>query len=187
MAVKAMDLFDAYNQDKLPKDQAYIVASFINVNTGYCKYEVVSYSGVKSIYLEGEGLTFQSAGKKMHVLVEPASYPSKAIEPYLRDKSEQIPLRFKELNLHTTKNQIKIYIAKEPIESMSSFTVLKPTGENIAFIFYKTSDLYENLNKFFENSFNRDARVPQSDAKKAAKIFLDVIREQMAFRSDYGS
>jgi len=185
MPLRAMDLFDAFSQDKLPKDQAYIVASFINVNTGYCKYEVVSYSGVKSIYLEGEGLTFQSSGKKLHALVEPSSYPSKAIEPYLRDKSEQIPLRFKELNVHTTKNQIKIYMAKEPIESLSSFTVLRPSGENIAFVFYKTDDLYENMIKFFENSLNRDARLPQNDAKKVAKLFIDVIREQMAFRSDY--
>jgi superfamily I DNA and RNA helicase len=185
MPLRAMDLFDAFSQDKLPKDQAYIVASFINVNTGYCKYEVVSYSGVKSIYLEGEGLTFQSSGKKLHALVEPSSYPSKAIEPYLRDKSEQIPLRFKELNVHTTKNQIKIYMAKEPIESLSSFTVLRPSGENIAFVFYKTDDLYENMIKFFENSLNRDARLPQNDAKKVANLFIDVIREQMAFRSDY--
>jgi len=187
MALKAMDLFDAYNQDKLPKDQAYIVSSFIKVNTGYCIYEVVSYSGVKSIYLEGEGLTFQSAGKKLHALVEPATYPNKAIEPYLRDKAEQIPLRFKELTLHITRNQIKIYMAKEAIESMTSFTVLRPTGENIAFVFYKTDDLYDNLGKFFESSFNRDARVPQNDAKKVAKAFIDVIRGQMAFRSDFGS
>ena len=187
MALRAMDLFDAYNQDKLPKDQAYIVSSFINVNTGYCIYEVVSYSGVKSIYLEGDGLTFQSSGKKLHALVEPSTYPSKAIEPYLRDKSEQIPLRFKELSVYITRNQIKIYMSKEPIESMTSFTVLRPTGENIAFVFYRTNDLYENLIKFFENSFNRDSRVPQNDAKKIAPLFIDVIRGQMAFRSDFGS
>jgi len=185
MPLRAMDLFDAYNQDKLPKNQAYIVASFINVNTGYCKYEVVSYSGVKSIYLEGDGLTFQSAGKKLHALVEPSSYPSKAIEPYLRDKSEQIPLRFKELSVYTTRNQAKIYMAKEPIESLSSFTVLRPSGENIAFVFYKTDDLYDNMIKFFENSLNKDARLPQNDAKKVAIMFIEVIKEQMAFRSDY--
>ena len=182
-----MDLFDAYNQDKLPKDQAYIVSSFINVNTGYSKYEVVSYSSVKSIYQDGDGLTFQSSGKKMHILVEPSSYPYKAIEPYLRDKIEQIPLRFKELSLHTTRNQMKVYMAKEPIESLSSFTVTRPTGENISFVFYKTGDLYENLTKFFESSFNRDARLPQNDAKKVAKLFVDTIQEQMAFRSDYSS
>jgi hypothetical protein len=186
MAVKAMDLFDAFNQDKLPKDQAYIVSSFINVNTGYSTYELISYSAVKSIYQEGAGITFQSEGKKMHLLVEPASYPNKATEPYLRVKEEQIPLRFSELSVYTTKTQIKVYMAKEPTVTLTSFTVTKPAGFNISFVFYKTNDLYENMIKFFENSLNIDAGIPRSDAKKIAKMFIDVVKEQMAFRSDFG-
>lgn len=181
-----MDLFDAYNSDKLPKDQAYIVSSFINGNTGYSIYEIISYSGVKAIYPEGSGLTFQSSGKKMHILIEPASYPKKAIEPYLRDKNDQIPLRFKELGVLTSKNQIKIYYAKKPIESLSSFTVAKPTGLNITFLFYELPDLYETLAKFFEQSFNKDAGVPQADARKASKETVNVVEKQMAFKSDFG-
>ena len=187
MAVKAMDLFDAYKQDKLPKDQAYIVSSFINGNTGYSIYEIISYSAVKAIYPEGKGLTFQSSGKKMHILIEPASYPNKAIEPYLREKVDQIPLRFKELNVTTCKNQVKIYMAKKPIESMSSFTVAKPTGLNISFVFYLGEDLYETLKKFFEQTFNKDAGVPQTDAKKVAKETVDVVEKLMAFKSDFGN
>jgi len=187
MAIKAMDLFEAYKQDKLPKDQAYIVSSFVNANTGYTIYEIISYSGVKAIYPDGAGLTFQSSGKKMHILIEPASYPNKANEPYLRDKVEQIPLRFKELKLITAKNQIKIYMAKKPIESLSSFTVAKPKGLNISFLFYNGADVYQTLTKFFEQTFNKDAAVPQADAKKAAKETVDVIEKLMAFRSDFGS
>jgi len=183
--VKAMDLFEAYAQDKLPKDQAYIVSTFVNANTGYTIYEVISYSGVKAIYPDGEGLTFQSSGKKMHILIEPASYPNKAIEPYLRDKADQIPLRFKELSLHTSKNQIKIYTAKKPIDSLSSFTVAKPKGFNISFLFYNNSDIYDTIAKFFETSFNKDAAVPQSDAKKASKEIVDVVQKFMAFKSDF--
>ena len=186
MALKAMDLFEAYAQDKLPKDQAYIVSSFINGKTGYSIYEVISYSGVKAIYLEGAGLTFQSSGKKMHILLEPPSYPQKATEPYLREKTDQIPLRFKELNSLTTKNQTKIFISKKPIESLSSFTVAKPEGLNISFIFYELSDLYDTLHKFFEKSFNKDAGVPLSDSKKAAEMAVEVIEKQMAFKSDFG-
>jgi len=186
MAVKAMDLFEAYSQDKLPKDQAYIVSSFINTNTGYSIYEVISYSGVKAIYPEGGGLTFQSSGKKMHILIEPPTYPNKAIEPYLRSKDDQIPLRFNELTVHNTKNQSKIYIAKKPIESLSSFTVTKPTGFNISFLFFKNDDLYATLAKFFEQTFNKDAKVPLSDAKSAGKTIIEVIEKQMAFRSDFG-
>ena len=187
MSEKAMDLFEAYQKDKLPKDQAYIVSSFINTNTGYAIYEVISYSGVKAIYPEGEGLTFQSSGKKMHILIEPPSYPHKAMEPYLRSKEDQIPLRFKELSLHNAKNQCKIYTAKKPIESLSSFTVAKPRGFNISFVFYKLDDLYTTLFKFFEQAFNKDAKVPQSDAKAAAKIAIEVVEKQMAFKSDFGA
>jgi hypothetical protein len=187
MAVKAMDLFEAYDQNKLPKDQAYIVSSFINGNTGYSLYEVISYSGVKAIYPEGKGLTFQSSGKKMHILIEPPSYPKKAIEPYLRDKGDQIPLRFSELNVITAKNQAKIFMAKKPIESMSSFTVAKPEGLNISFLFYELPDLYDTMDKFFQQTFNKDAGIPQADAKKAAKMITTNIQKQMAFKSDFGN
>jgi hypothetical protein len=185
MTTKAMDLFEAYSQDQLPKDQAYIVSSFINSGNGYTIYEVISYSAIKAIYPDGDGLTFQSSGRKMHILVEPPSYPHKAIEPYLRDKSDQIPLRFNELELHTAKNQTKIYIAKKPIESLSSFTVAKPVGFNVSFLFYELPDIYETLEKFFEQTFKKDAGVPQADAAKASKMALEVIEKQMAFKSDF--
>lgn len=184
--VKAMDLFQAYAENMLPKDKAYIVSSFINSNTGYTIYEVISYSGVKAIYPEGTGLTFQSSGKKLHLLVEPASYPKKGTEPYLRDKTELIPLRFKELEIVTCKNQIKILIGKKPNDSLSSFTVAKPTGMNICFLFYDSKELYETLGKFFEQSFNKDAAVPQADAKKAAKSVTTIIEATMAFKADFG-
>ena len=185
MSVKVMDLFDAYNKDMLPKDQAYIVSSFVNVSKGYTKYEVISYSGVKAIYPEGEGLTFQSQGKKMHMLIEPPTYHKKAEEPYLRDKADQIPLRFSELKLITAKNQAKIYVAKKPIESLSSFSVAKSSGDNVSFIFYKMPDLYESLSKFFEQTLNKDAGIPQSDAKKVAKETVQIIEEKMAFKSEF--
>ena len=186
MSVKAMDLFEAYAQDKLPKDKAYIVSSFINGNTGYAIYEVVSYSGVKAIYPDASGLTFQSSGKKLYLLVEPASYPKKGIEPYLRDKGESIPLRFKEVEIITCRNQTKIMIAKKPNESLSSFTVAKPTGLNISFIFYHLDDLYDTLGKFFESSFNKDAGVPQVDARSTAKQTVTILKELMAFKADFG-
>jgi len=186
MAVKAMDLFEAYAQDKLPKDKAYIVSSFINGNTGYSIYEVISYSGVKAIYPDSNGLTFQSSGKKLHLMVEPASYPKKGIEPYLRDKTEQIPLRFKEVEIITAKNQIKIMIGKKPNESLSSFTVAKPTGLNISFVFFDSKDIYTTLAKFFESSFNKDAGIPLNDAKKASVRIAEVLENTMAFKADFG-
>jgi hypothetical protein len=187
MAIKALDLFDAYSQNKLPKDNAYVVSSFVNPQTGYVVYEVVSYSGVKAIYQEGNGLTFQSQGKKMHILLEPASYPHKGIEPYLRDTGEKIPLRFSELEILTAKNQTKILLSKNPIESLSSFTITRPSGLNISFVFYNAPGVYDTLEVFFEKSFNSDGAVPQVDSKKAAKTAAKLIQENMSFKSDFGS
>ena len=182
---KVMNLFDAYTKDQLPRDQGYIVSSFINGNTGYSIYEVISYSNVKAIYPEGTGLTFQSQGRKLHSLIEPASYPNKGIEPYLREKSDQIPLRFKELEKHFCKNQSNIFWAKRPIESLSSFSVARPVGFNVAFVFYNKSDIYDTLSKFFERSYTNDAGIPMSDAKKAAHALTENVKKYMNFKGDY--
>jgi hypothetical protein len=184
-SLKVLSLFDAFASDRLPKDQGYIVSSFINGNTGYSIYEVISYSGVKAIYPDGTGLTFQSQGKKLHALIEPPSYPHKSIEPYLRDRAEQIPLRFKEVSKIISKNQSTLYWAKKPIESLSSFTVARPTGFNVSFVFYNRQDLYTTLSKFFEQSFTNDAGLPMTDARKGAEEITAVVKKTMNFKGVY--
>jgi len=182
---KVMNLFDAYASDQLPKDQGYIVSSFINGNTGYSIYEIISYSGVKAIYPDGGGLTFQSQGRKLHILIEPGSYPHKAIEPYLREKQDQIPLRFKELVKHTCKNQSTIYWALKPVESLSSFTVSRPIGFNVSFVFYNKPDIYTTLAKFFEQSFTNDAGLPMSDSRKGGGDISAIVKKSMNFKGQY--
>ncbi|MDR2029517.1 MAG: hypothetical protein LBP93_08270 [Treponema sp.] len=187
MAVKAMDLFEAYAQDKLPKDQGYIISSFFSDNSAYSIYEVVSYSGVKSIYLTETGLTFQTNGKKLHILIEPASYPNKAMEPYVRTAHEQIPLRFSELEQIIAKNQSKIMIAKKPIDSFSSFTILKPSGINFALVFYQLPDLFDSLRLFFEKTFNKEAGIPQIDARKGSQKVAEIVKKTMDFKGEFQS
>jgi len=182
---KVLNLFDAYTSDQLPKDQGYIVSSFIDGNTGYAIYEVISYSGVKAIYPDGAGLTFQSQGRKLHVLIEPASYPHKSIEPYLREKADQIPLRFKEVEKLTAKNQSTIYYAKKPVESLSSFTITRPKGFNVAFVFYNHANIYTTLSKFFEQSFTNDAGLPMIDARKGAAGITAIVKKFMNFKGDF--
>lgn len=181
MASKAMDLFEAYEQDKLPRDEAYIVSSFFSNNSAYSKYEIVSYSGVKAIFRAEDGLTFQTNGKKIHILIEPPAYPNKAIEPYLRTSAEQIPLRFSELNIFTAKNLTKIMVSKEAVMSYSSFTILRPTGINFSLLFYKLPDVFDTMQIFFEKTFNKEAAVPQHDSQKVAKTVVDAVRTQMVW------
>jgi hypothetical protein len=182
---KAMDLFEAYVQEKLPKDQGYIISSFFSENSAYSIYEIVSYSGVKAIHLTETGLLFQTNGKKLHILVEPASYPLKAMEPVNRNDRERIPKRFSELETIIAKNQTRIMISKEPIDSFASFTILKPTGINFALVFYNLPDINENLATFFEKSLNMELKIPHSDSRNASRVIADIVGKTMSFKGEF--
>jgi hypothetical protein len=179
MPVKAMDLFDAYAKNALPKDHGYIVTSFFSSNTIYSRYEIVSYANVKSIYPSEEGLTFQTDGKKLYILVEPANYPNKGMEPYVRSTAEKIPLRFSELESHVCKNQTRIYWSKDAVVSYGAFTVARPEGINFSFCFYQLPDVIQSLQLFFEKTFNKETSVPLADSKKVAAAFAENIKTKM--------
>jgi len=179
--LKAMDLFDAYAKSMLPKENGYIVSSFFSPSSAYSRYEVVSYSNVKGIYPSDNGLTFQSDGKKLHILVEPMDYSKKSEEPYVRSSTEQIPHRFSELELHTSKNQTKLFWGKNAVMSYTSFTILKPTGVNFSFLFFMLPDIYESLAMFFEKTFNKEAGVPLADAKKVSKLVSAKVKATMTW------
>ena len=181
MPVKAMDLFDAYSKNALPKDHGYVVSSFFAPNTAYSRYEVVSYSNVKSIYPNEDGLTFQTDGKKLYVLIEPPNYPSKGMEPFVRSSAEKIPLRFSELELYTCKNQIRIYYAKDASISYGSFTIMRPAGINFAFCFYLLPDIYQSMQLFFEKTFNKEAGVPLADSKKVSASVAERVKATMVW------
>jgi len=179
------NLFDAYNQGKLPFNQGYIVSSFFSNTSLYSIYEVVSYAGVKEIFLTETGLQFVTGGKKLYILLEPDTYQVKFQEPVSRAEGEKIPKRFSELEEIIAKNQTKIYIAKEPNESFGSFTVLKPTESNFAMVFYQTPKMYEALAEFFVETFNRQRKVPEHDAKNAAVKIVDILKKHMSFEGQY--
>ena len=173
MAAKALDLFQAYSQGELPQDGGYIVSSFFDASSAYSRYEVVAYSAVKSIYLGDGGLTFQTDGNKLFVLVEPPSYAKKYIEPVSRDSDEQIPHRFSELTIFTAKNQAKIMTSTEPIITYGSFTILKPSGINFSLVFFNLPEVLQSLEFFFGETLNKEAGIPKADAKRAAKQVIE--------------
>jgi hypothetical protein len=184
MAVRAMDLFEAYMQGKLPMDEGYIVSSFFKQDSAYSIYEVISYSAVKDLYSSGDSLTFQTNGKKMYVLVEPPTYPNKMIEPYCREKEHLVPMRFTEANIVVAKNQTRIMYNKEPQQAISAFTVLRPEGMNFAFLFYSLPDVFDSMEKFFAKSLNHEAGVPQIDATKTAKNIAELCSKTLTWPKD---
>jgi len=179
------NLFDAYSMGKLPFAEGYIVSSFFSETSNYGIYEVVSYAGVKEIFLTETGLQFVTGGKKLYILVEPDTYQIKFQEPVSRTEGEKIPKRFSELEIITAKNQTKIMIAKEPNESYGSFTILKPTGINFAVVFYQLPQVYKSLADFFVESLNRQRKVPEHDAKIAGQKITEILKKYMSFEGEY--
>ncbi|MDR0324362.1 MAG: histone H1-like repetitive region-containing protein [Treponema sp.] len=184
-SVKFRNLFEAFATDKLPRTNGYIVSSFFSERTAYSIYEIVSYGGVKEIFLTADGLQFIAGGKKLHVLVQHATYEKKFIEPVSRDATEMIPKRFSELDEITAGNQTKIFVAKEPMELTSSFTIHKPTNINFSVVFYELPDVFKTLSAFFENSLNRDRKVPQIDARKASHLIQNTVEKTMSFMGEF--
>jgi hypothetical protein len=180
------ELFAAYSAGELPTEGGLIVTSYFDDETTYSKYEVTSYNNVKDIYVSDEGLVFQADGYKLFVLVEPASYPKKHIEPAYRDGSHKIPYRAKEVNIYTSKRQDKIMIGKEPVITYTSFTILKPTGVNFSYIVYKDEDLMETMERFFSKTIWEDARVPKRDAEEVSKLIVQSLDKVVnpAFREE---
>jgi len=183
--IKYRNLFDAFIQGKLPTAHGYIVSSFFNERNAYSIYEIVSYAGVKDIYPSGMDLTFIAGGKKLHILVEHDTYQSRHVEPIYREKGESIPKRESELEIVTARNQTRIMVAREPVEITGSFTILKPYNLNFAYVFYHLPDIYQSLAAFFEWSLNKQRKVPQADAKKAALLIASTIQKTMDFKSEY--
>jgi hypothetical protein len=184
MALKAMDLFEAYQQNKLPMDEGYIISSFFKQETSYSIYEIVSYSAVKDFYASGNSITFQTNGKKLYILVEPSSYPYKTIEPYCRSQDHLVPLRFSEANIYTAKNQSKIIYNKEPQQAISAFTVLRPEGINFAFLFYSLPDVFGSMEMFFSKTLHQEAGVPQTDAARVAKQIAELCSQTLTWPKD---
>ena len=174
---KALDLFQAYKENKMPDEGGYIVSSFFSEKSTYSIYEVIAYDNVKAIFAGESSLTFQADGHKIFVLVEPTNYPHKYQEPFTRAKGESIPQRFNELDIVIAKNQTKVMVSKIPVISYSSFTILKPTGINLAFIFYHKGDVLKSLEYFFTQTLNKEAGVPQSDTKKSARAVIEGLKK----------
>ena len=185
--VKLRNLFEAYAQNKLPFAQGYIVSSFFSISSVYSVYEIVSYAGVKEIYPAADGLTFVSGGKKLHILVEPDTYHQKHVEPVSRSKTEgeYIPQRYSELEIIIAKNQSRIMIAKDPIEITSSFTILEPKGINFSVVLYDHPDVFNTLAGFFQETLNRQRKIPELDAKKAARLITETVSKSMSFKGEF--
>jgi hypothetical protein len=173
----ALHLFDAFQQNKLPKYGGFIVSVRFPDDKGYAVIEIIGYGNLQDIYPEGETLVFKSVGCKLYALVEPSGYLLKSVEPVNRPADHMIPYRFSELLRITTKRFQGIMIGRKPVFMPTSFSVLKPEGEDLAILFYDIADVYTNIQDFLIMIFRDRLGVPIPDSRKAAEVIARGIRE----------
>ncbi len=168
MEVKAVDLFQAFSEGKLPMEGGYVVTSFFQDDSAYAKYEIVAYSNLLSLFLSDEGLIFRTDGHKLFALAEPAEYERRDLEPFSRDGQRQIPHSFGEVEQFTTGNGTRVMVSRQPVLAYSSFTISKPTPLSSSILFYNRTDVLDTLAAFFQKTLTADARLSAEDAAAAA-------------------
>jgi hypothetical protein len=173
----ALHLFDAYAQGRLPKYGGYIVCVRFSGDTGYAIIEIIGYENLQDIYPEGDTLVFKTVGCKLYAIVEPASYLLKSVEPVNRPSDQMVPYRISELMRITTKRFQSVLIGLKPVFMPTSFSVFKPSGEDLAVLFYDTAEVYANLQDFMIMILRDRLGVPATDSRKAAEIIAKGARE----------
>lgn len=173
----ALHLFDAFAQNRLPKYGGYIVCVRFEEETGYTIIEIIGYENLQDIYPEGESLVFKSVGCKLYAIVEPTNYLLKSVEPVNRPSGQMVPYRFAELLRITTKRFQSILIGRKPVFMPTSFSVYKPSGEDLAVLFYDTAEVYANIQDFTIMILRDRLGVPAPDSRKAAESIARGARE----------
>jgi hypothetical protein len=173
----ALHLFDAFQQNRLPRYGGFIVCVRFCEDRGYTVIEIIGYENMQDLYPEGDTLVFKSVGCKLYAIVEPSGYLLKSVEPVNRPSDQMVPYRFSELLRITTKRFQGILIGRKPVFMPTSFSVFKPTGEDLAVLFYNIADVYSNIQDFLIMILRDRLGVPIPDSRKTAEVIARGIRE----------
>jgi len=173
----AQHLFDAFRQNKLPKYGGFIMCVRFSEESGYTVIEIIGYENLQDIYPEGDSLVFKSVGCKLFSIIEPPSFLLKSVEPVNRPSDQMVPYRFSELLHITTKRLQNIYVGRKPVFMPSSFSVVKPEGDDLVILFYDIADVYSNMQDFLIMLLRDRMNVPVGDSRKVAEVIARGIRE----------
>lgn len=174
---KGLPLEKAYLTESIPTDGAFIVSAFFPDESTYAIYEITAYRSVKDVFKSDEGMIFKTDGNRTYILIEPATYAKKYIEPVNREAGRSIPLRFADLEIHTGHKSEKIMVPHEPLFLYSTFTVLAENSENFSYVFHPTNDVYVAMRKFLVDSLKKDCNLEQADATAGVNFALETIKK----------
>ncbi len=177
----ATPLIKAYMTETIPSDGGFIITAFFTGGSGYSIYEITAYRNVKDIFRTGEGVTFKTDGNRTHILVEPASFTKKYVEPVNREAQHAIPYRFNEMTIIPGPKSEKIMVPEKPISLYSSFTILEQQSDYFSYIFFPTKDVYVAMKKFIADSLYNDCNLGLAVSKEVSIKVLETIKKFSIF------
>ena len=174
---KGLTLEKAYLSEQIPFDGAFIISAYFPDDTSYAIYEVTAYHIVKDIFKTTEGLIFKTDGNRTYILVEPASYSQKHLEPVNRPKEKSIPYRFNEMTVQKGHKGEKIMVPIEPTFLYSTFTILDRGSGGFAYLFMPTPDVYAAIKNTIIDSLAKDCALEKKDAQEAVDLLISTIKK----------
>ena len=177
----ATTLLKAYMTESIPSNGGFIITAYFMAGSSYSIYEITAYRNVKDIFRTNDGITFKTDGNRTHILVEPATYTKKYVEPVNREAGLSVPYRFNELDITTTAKSEKVMIPMEPIMLYSSFTILEKQGDYFSYIFHPTKDVYIAIKKFIADSLYNDCNISSSESRDISVKALNTIKKFTIF------
>ena len=177
----ATALIKAYMTETIPSDGGFILTAFFTPGSGYAIYEVTAYRNVKDIFRTDEGVTFKTDGNRTHILVEPASFTKKYVEPVNREAGFSVPYRFNEMTILPGPKNEKIMVPEKPISLYTSFTILEKKSDYYAYIFHPTKDVYVAIKKFLADSLYNDLNLGVKTSKEVSEKSLETVKKFTIF------
>ncbi len=183
MAYKSIDLFQGLADGQINEAVGgMLVSTRFHRESNYAIFECTALAAVKSIHRTGaDSVAFQTDGYKIFLVYEPARYPFRFQEPYLREDDQQIPLRVSELEIFELPNHDRILINRDPYWSRGSITVEAPAEGNFVSFIFDEGDLEASAHEFLSEILHGDFGVPAATLKT---VFLLVDRHLKNFRSE---
>ena len=171
---KPQSLFRLYQASRIPTEKGFIITSNYDPEGGmYTVLELISYANVKEIISDGESLTFRSDGYKLYIIVEPASYIKRQVEPVFRDQGKSVPYRFNEMMIFKDSKNNRIMVGEQPIVTLTSFSIDSPEGDNFSVYIHRDLQVRKTMKTFLTQIFNKDL-----------SLFLDISRQASNFATE---
>lgn len=174
MAEKWTDLFAALERGAIaPDDTGFIVSARFHGETKYAIFEFTPLRSVKNLVrsADEQGLNYTVEGERIILLYEPADFPEKFMEPYLREPADQIPLRFNEMEIVALPNGDRVLLNREPHFSTGAVLLQKPQDGNFSLYVPDGGRLQERMHEFVDESLREDFRTPARERNRVLERF----------------